>query len=90
MKNPSRRRGDRRLGLPSSGRLRNKTLTLRAVPATLCFGYDLSRGREADVHVLLLDRLSPRGGFKNKLWRVNVSASLRSSCARDGIFFEVP
>ena len=29
--------GGRGLGLPSSGRLRNKALTLRAIPATSCF-----------------------------------------------------
>jgi hypothetical protein len=31
------------------GMARNKTLTLRAIPATICFRYDLGRGSEADV-----------------------------------------
>ena len=51
MKNPSQSRGwrgDRGWGLPSSGWLRNKPLTLPAIP-TMLFGYGLSRGREADV-----------------------------------------
>jgi len=37
-----------RRGLPSSGWPRNKTLTLRAVPATVCFGYGLGCDCEAD------------------------------------------
>ena len=41
--------GNGGLRLPSSGRLRNKVLTLRAVPAAVCFRYDLRRCGEADV-----------------------------------------
>ena len=61
MKSPSTRPGTgtcRRL--PSSGWPRNKTLTLHAIPATICFRYDLGRGSEADVggadHAALLHR----------------------------------
>ena len=41
--------GDRGLGLPSSGRPRNKTLALHTIPVPICFSYDLSRGRRADA-----------------------------------------
>jgi hypothetical protein len=46
---PQPESGGQGLGLPSSGRLRNKALTLRTVPAKGCLGYDLRRGREAHV-----------------------------------------
>jgi hypothetical protein len=36
-------------GLPSLEWLRNKTLPLHAIPATVCFGYDLGCSSEADV-----------------------------------------
>jgi hypothetical protein len=49
MKSPSRSRGDRRLGLPPSGRLAAKALTLRAIPPTGCFLYDLGRDGKADI-----------------------------------------
>ena len=48
-RSPNRGRGGQGLGLPSSGRLRNKVLALRTVPAAVCFRYHLGRGCEADV-----------------------------------------
>jgi hypothetical protein len=49
MKSPSARPGTGRAGVFIFGMARNKTLTLHAIPATICFRYDLGGGGEADV-----------------------------------------
>jgi len=46
---PQPESGGQGLGLPSSGRLRNKAHTPLAIPATGCFHYDLGRGGKADI-----------------------------------------
>jgi hypothetical protein len=36
-------------GLPCSGRRRNKALTLRTIPGTVCLRYELGRSGEVDA-----------------------------------------
>jgi hypothetical protein len=49
MKSPSRSRGTGDWGFHLRDGYATKALTLRAIPATGCFLYDLGRGGKADI-----------------------------------------